>query len=337
MKHKNVAFFIPHLGCPHQCSFCDQRAISGKVAAPSVGEVEKTLLEASADIADKRGAEIAFFGGSFTAIPRSTMCAYLEAAKPFLGKDGFAGIRISTRPDAISAEILSLLRQYGVTAIELGAQSMKDEVLLKNGRGHTAADVRRAAYQIKVHGFELGLQMMVGLPGDTEPEDALYTAKALLALSPDCMRIYPAVILPHTRLAEWYQMGKYVPMAFDTAVSVCAELLLLFHQNSVPVIRLGLHDSPEVAARQIGGIYHPAFRELCENMIYLTHARTALSGKAPGSYTIEVRPDCISKMAGQHRKNLLILQKSGYKLKICGNPQLDLYEISLKGGGSSCS
>lgn len=337
MKHKNVAFFIPHLGCPHQCSFCDQRTISGKAAAPSVGEVEKTLFEASADIADKHGAEIAFFGGSFTAIPQSVMCAYLEAAQPFLGEGGFAGIRISTRPDAISAEILSLLRQYGVTTIELGAQSMKDAVLLKNGRGHTAADVRRAAHLIKSCGFALGLQMMVGLPGDTELEDALYTAKALLALSPDCMRIYPTVILPHTRLAEWYQTGEYVPMTFDTAVSVCAEILLLFHQNGVPVIRLGLHDSPEVAARHIGGIYHPAFRELCENAIYLARAQSALSGKHFGSYTIEVRPDCISKMAGQHRKNLLFLQKAGYKLKVCGNPRLDLYEISLKGGDLSCS
>lgn len=336
MKHKNIAFFIPHLGCPHQCSFCDQRAISGSAAAPSVREVQRTLLEASAGIADKHDTEVAFFGGSFTAIPQSAMCAYLEAAQPFLGKDGFAGIRISTRPDAISGEILSLLKQYGVTTIEIGAQSMKDTVLLKNGRGHTAADVRRAARLIKSYGFALGLQMMVGLPGDTEPADAQYTAKALLALSPDCMRIYPAVILPHTRLAEWYQTGEYVTMAFDTAVSVCAELLLLFYQNGVPVIRLGLHDSSEVAVQHIGGIYHPAFRELCENMIYLSRAQTALSGKQPGSYTIEVHPGCVSKMAGQRRKNLLFFQKAGYKLKICENPQLDLYEISLKGGDLPC-
>lgn len=337
MKHKNIAFFIPHLGCPHRCSFCDQQTISSSAAAPSAEEVRQTLLAASAGIADKQDTEIAFFGGSFTAIPQSAMCAYLEAAQPFLGEGGFGGIRISTRPDAISGEILSLLKQYGVTTIELGAQSMKDEVLLKNGRGHTAADVERASRFIKSHGFALGLQMMVGLPGDTEPADTRYTAKALLALSPDSVRIYPTVILPHTRLAEWYQTGEYIPMAFDTAVSVCAELLLLFHQNGVPVIRLGLHDSLEVAVQHIGGIYHPAFRELCENAIYLDRAQAALLGKIPGRYTVEVRPDCISKMAGQHRKNLRALEKAGYTLRIRGNPLVNQYEILLKGGGLPCS
>ena len=332
MKHKNVAFFIPHLGCPYRCSFCDQKAISGNISAPSVEEVQRTLADAKSHIADRSNTEIAFFGGSFTALPEDTMRKYLEAAKPFLGKDGFAGIRISTRPDAVSSGLLSWLKQYGVSAVEFGAQSMKNDVLKRNGRGHTAEDVEHASHLVKEAGLSLGLQMMVGLPGDTKPTDAWFTAKRLLALTPDTMRIYPAVILPHTKLAVWYQSGEYVPMDFDTAVSVCAGLLWLFHQNGIPVIRLGLHDSPEVAVQHVGGIYHPAFRELCENALYLGRAEKALLGKAYGHYIAEVGPGCISKMVGQNRKNLLDLEQKGYYLHVRENPGLKKYEIMMKGG-----
>ena len=294
--------------------------------------MQPTLADAKSHIADRSNTEIAFFGGSFTALPEDTMRKYLEAAKPFLGKDGFAGIRISTRPDAVSSGILSWLKQYGVSAVEFGAQSMKNDVLKRNGRGHTAEDVEHASHLVKEAGLSLGLQMMVGLPGDTKPSDAWFTAKRLLAFTPDTMRIYPAVILPHTKLAVWYQSGEYVPMDFDTAVSVCAGLLWLFHQNGIPVIRLGLHDSPEVAVQHVGGIYHPAFRELCENALYLGRAEKALLGKAYGHYIAEVGPGCISKMVGQNRKNLLDLEQKGYYLHVRENPGLKKYEIMMKGG-----
>ena len=224
MKHKNIAFFIPHIGCPHCCSFCDQRAISGQNRAPSVLEITATLNTAYEQVADKSEAEIAFFGGSFTAIPRDMMIAYLEAANGFLGENGFKGIRISTRPDCIDAEILDVLKKYGVTTVELGAQTMRDEVLIKNQRGHTADDVRAASKLIKEYGFDLGLQMMVGLPEDTKKADAVFTANELIKLRPDCVRIYPAVILPHTKMAQWFSSGEYVPMKLDDAVEVCAEL-----------------------------------------------------------------------------------------------------------------
>ena len=154
MKHKNVAFFIPHLGCPYRCSFCDQKAISGNISAPSVEEVQRTLADAKSHIADRSNTEIAFFGGSFTALPEDTMRKYLEAAKPFLGKDGFAGIRISTRPDAVSSGLLSWLKQYGVSAVEFGAQSMKNDVLKRNGRGHTAEDVEHASHLVKMENLQ---------------------------------------------------------------------------------------------------------------------------------------------------------------------------------------
>lgn len=336
MKHKNIAFFIPHAGCQHRCSFCDQRAISGSQTMPSADEVRQTLSEAYDRIADKSETEIAFFGGSFTAIPEEMMQMYLAAARPFLGEGGFSGIRISTRPDAVPEEMLSVLKKYGVTTIELGAQSMQDAVLQKNGRGHTAEDVRDASRRIKQRGFSLGLQMMVGLPGDTDSAGVLDTAKELLALSPDCVRIYPAVILPHTQMAAWYESGEYVPMAFSEAVSVCAKLLELFESAGVPVIRLGLHDAPEVSKNHIGGIYHPAFRELCEGAIYLKRAKEQLFCKGHGRYIAEVRPDCISKMVGQRRQNIISLSEAGYILRVQGNPALQKYEILLKGDASPC-
>lgn len=332
MKHKNIAFFIPHLGCPHCCSFCDQRAISGSVSAPSAEAVKRTLEEAFSAIPDKENCEIAFFGGSFTAIPEEQMLAYLKTAQPFCKEGGFSGIRISTRPDAVSNRILSLLKEYGVTVIELGAQSMRDEVLSKNGRGHTAKDVRDAAYRIKANGFSLGLQMMVGLPDDTVPEAALFTAEELIALRPDFVRIYPAVILPHTQMAKWYERGEYVPMTLDTAVSVCAELLTRFAKANIPVIRLGLHDSPDVAKNHIGGIYHPAFRELCESKIWFDRMAKQLAGLPKGDYTFAVPQTCVSKAVGQRRSNIKKLQEAGYTVRVCGDPMLRFDEIQLKGG-----
>ena len=332
MKHKNIAFFIPHLGCPHCCSFCDQRAISGNASAPSPESVRKTLEEAFAAIEDRENCEIAFFGGSFTAIPKEQMLSYLKIAQPFCGEGGFGGIRVSTRPDAVDEEILLLLKEHGVTVIELGAQSMRDEVLIKNGRGHTAKDVRDAARRVKAKDFSLGLQMMVGLPGDTNPGDALFTAEELIALKPDFVRIYPAVILPHTQMAKWFQSGEYIPMWLDTAVSVCAELLLRFGAAKIPVIRLGLHDSPDVAQNHIGGIYHPAFRELCESKIWLDRMTALLADQQKGSYTFFVPVSCVSKAVGQHRTNIKKLREAGYTARVCGDPTLRFDEIKLKGG-----
>ena len=163
MKHSNVAIFIPHVGCPHLCSFCNQRNISGENSIPTGEDVKNICFSAINEITDKSNAEIAFFGGSFTAIDRTYMIELLSAASEFVGKGKFKGIRISTRPDYIDDEVLYILKKYGVTSIELGAQSMSDRVLEANERGHSAEDVRKASLLIKEHGFELGLQMMVGL------------------------------------------------------------------------------------------------------------------------------------------------------------------------------
>jgi histone acetyltransferase (RNA polymerase elongator complex component) len=314
--HANIAIFIPHKGCPHTCTFCDQRAISGRQEAPTPQEVAQILDRALKQMGQRASqGEIAFFGGSFTAIDSEYRRALLQVVQPY--RPHFGGIRLSTRPDAINGEILAELREFGVTAIELGAQSMDDQVLALAQRGHTALDVERAAHLIKAAGFSLGLQMMTGLPGDSK-EGSLKTARRLAALGPDTMRIYPALTLEGTELARLYREGKYRPPTLEETVELCAHLLLYFEEQNILVIRLGLHHEAGLRERLVAGPYHPALRELCEGKILLDAAMKQLANQkaAPGAITLYVAPGSQSKMAGQNRRNLRYLEALGYRCAI---------------------
>ena len=327
MRHVNVSLFVPHLGCPHRCVFCDQRAISGQRSPITAADIIASCETAAACPHDVSNSEIAFFGGSFTAIDRETQEMCLRTAAPYL-KSSFSGIRISTRPDAVDAETLAFLKENGVTAIELGAQSMEAEVLRKNERGHTPEDTVNASRLIKSFGFSLGLQMMTGLYGSTDETD-LSTAGALIALQPDTVRIYPTVVLKNTFLASLFSTGAYTPPTLEQSVSLCAKLLLRFHKADIPVIRLGLHAGAEVEKNHVAGPYHPAFRELCENRIYREAIVSLLSPLPPGSYTVCVPPGHSSKAAGQKRSNLIHFQARGYRLKIVETPHSDAYQPTI--------
>lgn len=326
-KHSNVALFIPFNGCPHRCSFCDQRSITGRAYQPSPDDVRNTL-ETALDFLKENSihSEIAFFGGSFTALTRSYMLSLLNAAAPYL--DRFMGIRISTRPDCIDREILDLLKHYRVTSIELGAQSMDDTVLSMNDRGHTAGDVVNASKLIQAYGFSLGLQMMTGLYGSSADLDRK-TAEAFLALRPDTVRIYPTIVMKGTKLGEWYEKGVYRPQTLDEAVDLVSELIPLFENAGIRVIRVGLHDSETLKADRLTGPYHPAFRELCESRIMLSRAIALLSDKPKGAYTLRVNPKSRSKMTGNKRSNLTALKNMGYDITIMEDDRLKLPEISL--------
>lgn len=330
--HANVALFIPHEGCPHQCSFCNQKAISGNQVLPEERDVERAVQTAQTALqsgTDPKCSEIAFFGGSFTAIDSGYMLRLLRAAEPYCRSGLFYGIRISTRPDGVDDAMLSLLKDHCVTSIELGAQSMCDTVLLKNKRGHTAQDVREACARVKTHGFSLGLQMMTGLPGD-DACGAAATAREFVALEPDTVRIYPTVVLKGTDLALQYARGEYVPQSIDSAVSLCAELLPLFHDAGIKVIRVGLHSGGDVAKDFVAGPYHPAFRELCEGEIYFRLASEEIHATGlSGALTLAVNPAERSKMAGQKRKNLLRLREQGADCRVVGDSALDKYEIII--------
>ncbi|MBQ3135980.1 MAG: radical SAM protein [Clostridia bacterium] len=330
MKHINVALFVPDEGCPHRCSFCNQKTISGKSKPLTVEDIENAV-ETALSASDCGDGEIAFFGGSFTAIERNYMLSLLKKAKEYVDRGLFKGIRISTRPDCIDREILDILKEYKVTSVELGCQSMDDEVLSLNERGHTSDDVIKSASLIKEYGFEFGVQMMTGLYGDTN-EKALKTAKKLISLKPDTARIYPTVVLENTALAALYEKGVYVPQSTEEAVSLCAELLLMFHEAGIRVIRLGLHSGGNVEDGFVAGAYHPAFREMAESSIYLRRIKDEIVKEkiSNGKIEITVGSSYVSMATGQKKSNINELLLMGYTAKIKANSEYKKYEVSVR-------
>ena len=325
MKHANVAVFIPDLGCPHRCAFCHQKTISGAFREVTAEEIDRAVGTAVRSGAAPQSTELAFFGGSFTCIDPDRMRAYLAQAKGYLDRGVIGGIRISTRPDGIDAERLSLLRQYGVTAIELGCQSMDDAVLRISERGHTAADTMRACRLVKDFGFELGVQMMTGLPGSSDDCD-IRTAQQLIALSPDTARIYPTFVFEGTRLFDWYRAGTYRPQTLEDAVTLCSALLQLFEEHGVRVIRLGLHADDGARACKAGP-FHPAFRELCESRIYLDRALQRLSGQPQGHYDLFVGSRYLSQAVGHQKQNVRALADRGYDVRFHAAAGMKQYEV----------
>lgn len=343
MAHSNISIFVPHAGCPHMCSFCNQRTISGQQTAPTAKDVRRICSQAMNEVKDKKSCEIAFFGGSFTAIDRGYMTELLSAANEFLGEDGFHGIRISTRPDFIDDEVLGILKKYGVTAIELGAQSMKNHVLKANDRGHTVEDVYKACELIRRCGFELGLQMMVGLY-HSRYKDELDTADRIINIHPDTVRIYPVVVLKGTRLAELYESGEYKLDSFEHIVELCAFMLEKFADKNIEVIRCGLHASDEVSGDMVAGFYHPAFKELCESYIYRQKMEVQIINSVRGCGIVrlaawrlkkticafEVNPSCISKALGHKKSNVSYFKEMGVDIKVCGDESVPKYQCKLK-------
>lgn len=331
MKHSNISIFIPHIGCPHRCSFCDQNTISGAVHLPDGDEVREICRRALGEVRSPENTEIAFFGGSFTAIPRDYMLELLEAAGEFIGDGRFKGIRCSTRPDCIDIEVLELLKSHGVTAIELGAQSLDDEVLEANERGHSAQQVEDACMLIRAFGFELGLQMMIGLYRST-PEKEWGTVTKIVQLQPDTVRIYPVVVLKNTRLGELLESGEYVPFSFEKAVDIASAAIVMFEGSGIRVIKCGLHASEFVEQDMIGGFYHPAFRELCESMIYRRNIAQELNaaGIYGGEVTIAVKPSCISKALGHRKSNCEYFKERGIFIRAVGDEDIPIYKCELR-------
>lgn len=322
MKKGNISLFIPHLGCPHKCSFCNQNTITGKQSQPSADDVraaaETALRKKNYDY------EIAFFGGSFTAIDREYMLSLLKAAYDYVKDGRVNGIRISTRPDCIDEEVLDILKKYGVTSIELGAQSMDDEVLRANFRGHTAEDVENASRLIKSYGFELGLQMMTGLYLDTN-EKAIETAKKLIALSPDTIRIYPTVVLKNTYLAKLYEDEIYKPQTVDDAANLCTKIVPMFEKAGIRVIRLGLHSSPELKKNMIAGAFHDSFGEIVKSRYMLNE----ILKYPPADYEIVVNSKSVSQLKGQQKRNIYFLMEEGYNIKVTVNDKVAAGDIKI--------
>jgi histone acetyltransferase (RNA polymerase elongator complex component) len=297
--------------------------------------LEAALLKLTNDFTE---VDIAFFGGSFTGIERSEMVRYLKAAKFFRQKDSrITGIRLSTRPDYISVEILDLLNEYGVTAIELGVQSMCDDVLKLSKRSHTAEQTIKAVHIIKDYPFkfELILQMMPGLPGDNE-EKINKTAEEIIRLKPEGVRIYPCVVIKETELENMYLKGQYIPLSVEKAVEISAKLTLLFKENHIKILRTGLHSSDIVRSGSVvAGPFHPAFGEMVSQYIYLQRAAGNIEKLDLNNnikcIDIVVSKGCISKMVGQKRQNISYLEnKYNIKIKVSESSSVDDDELDIR-------
>lgn len=332
-RNRIIPIFVPHWGCPHQCVFCDQRAISGQRRPVTAEDVTRQLIEALPRSGD--GVEAAFYGGSFTAIPAAQQQALLDAAAPFLQTGQLRSIRVSTRPDAITPEALERLKQGGVTTVELGCQSLDNAVLAASGRGHGREAVAPAVALLRQYGFSVILQMMTGLPLQSR-ESALETAEALAALQPDGVRLYPAVVVRGTELARLYERGEYRPQSLEEAAALGAELMEIFLAHSIPVLRIGLQPSEELEQSVLAGPYHPALGELVKSRVYRNRAEKLLEPLPPGrDVVLAVAANRVSLMTGQKRSNLEWLrQRYGLRrLQIVTAP-LEDWEIRLQSAES---
>lgn len=323
--------FIPHNGCRNKCSFCNQKYITGSQDQVTLDDVRSVIDKAKIDLKDRCfNSEIAFFGGSFTAIDRGYMRGLLDTAFEFIKDGSFKGIRVSTRPDAIDEEILNILKERGVSSIELGAQSMDDEVLNLNNRGHNKDDIISASMLIKRYNFSLGLQMMTGLYGSDMEKD-IKTAENIAALNPDTVRIYPTIIMEGTGLSDLYKEGRYKTYSLDETVFLCGRILKIFEEKNIKVIRLGLHDSPTMKENIVSGPWHPAMRELCESQIIFEKVLNYINKNniKCKEIVLYVNPKCVSKFIGNKKSNIKKFEQLGYFIKIKTDRSIEINDFKI--------
>lgn len=333
-KHANIPVFIPHLGCPNQCVFCNQRYISS-VAEFDISNVRDTIDSALSTIdPNNTETEIAFFGGSFTGIDRTLMIALLDIAEDYVSRGSVSCIRLSTRPDYIDDERLCILSHYHVRTIELGMQSASDRVLALSKRGHSADASRNAAQLVRGAGFDLVGQMMIGLPGATI-EDEIATAKMIVECGASSARIYPAIVFKNTELDDMYRAGSYAPLSIEEAVSRTKEVYRIFLREGVSVIRVGLCSSENLSSEDTysAGPNHVAIGELVESSIYFDVIDSALRNQSiDGEHLrVVVNNKDVSKASGQNRYNKLALASKYHlkSVKIIGDSNLPRYKVKI--------
>ena len=310
-KQYIIPIFVPHLGCPNDCVFCNQKSISGQTKQVTKEDVKNIIEEHLKYIKKDSKVEVAFFGGSFTGIEEAKQEELLEAAYEYIKQKKVDSIRISTRPDYINKKILKRLKKYKVKTIELGVQSANDYILKKAGRGHTFEDVVKASKLIRWYGFDLGHQMMVGLPESTTV-DEINTAKQLIKLKPKMVRIYPVLVIKNTKLEKDYNEGKYKALTVTQAVEVCKELVRLFVKKHIEVIRIGLQPTDTITnpeddkSEVVSGPFHPAFRQLVESGMWydvIVEKIKQLNTKVK-EVVVTVNPADVNNVIGQRKDNI---------------------------------
>ncbi len=334
-RHINIPIFVPHLGCPNECSFCNQKTITSVSEQMTLVRFHEIMEKVLPTIdGEKDEIQIAFFGGSFTAIDEKLKEELLIAAKEYITRGVAGSIRISTRPDAISQKEVEKLLKYGVSSVELGAQSSNDEVLLKNNRGHSFADVVKAVEILKSAHLETGLQMMIGLYGDTA-QKSIQTARDMAALCCDTVRIYPTLVLKGTLLENLYRSGEFVPLSREEVLFAAKESVRIFREKGIKILRVGLMASENIAEDKeiVAGFYHPSFGELVESEIFYDRLVSILSGAESLGPNLEifVNPRDQSKVIGNKRENLKRLKENFKILKIfvTSDEKIPLGEIRI--------
>ena len=321
-KQYIIPIFVPHLGCPNDCVFCNQKSISRQTKQVTKEDVKNIIEEHLKYIKKDSKVEVAFFGGSFTGIEEAKQEELLSAAYEYIKQKKVDSIRISTRPDYIDKKILKRLKKYKVKTIELGVQSANDYILKKAGRGHTFEDVVKASKLIRWYGFELGHQMMVGLPESTTV-DEINTAKQLIKLKPKMVRIYPVLVIKNTKLEKDYNEGKYKTLTVTQAVEVCKELVKLFVKKHIEVIRIGLQPTDTITnpdndkSEVVAGPFHPAFRQLVESGMWydvIVEKIKQLNTKVK-EVVVTVNPADVNNVIGQRKDNI--------------NNLRDVYDVNL--------
>ena len=304
-----IPIFLPNLGCRRRCIFCNQKTVAAEVPSPPR---VRELLEASLrqlPSGQARSRQVAFYGGSFTAISKEDQTAYLREVQPFLASGQIDSVRVSTRPDALDGEVLSLLKGYGVRTVEIGTQSMVNDVLLLSRRGHSAEETVSAVNRLKDGGFEVGIHLMIGLPGDSL-DLFLQTVDQVICLKPDFLRIHPTLVLKGTPLEALWREGKYLPMTIDRSVQWLKSGLLKLEASSIPVARIALQPTKELEASYLAGPWHPAFRHLVDSEIFFDMASRLLESHrgGPGPAFL-CHPKEVSNVRGQKNGNIQRLKK----------------------------
>lgn len=331
MKKRIIPIFVPHRGCPHDCIFCNQKKITGVSTDVTSDDVRNIVEEYLTTIDKDASVEIAFFGGSFTAIDVEIQKSLLSVAKEYVDKGLVDDIRMSTRPDCISDEILTMLKEYKVSIIELGVQSLDKDVLRDSIRGHEVEEVIKSSKLIKSYNIKLGLQMMVGLPSDTE-EKCINTARKFIELKPDCVRIYPTLVVKDTGLENLLNRQEYMPFSLEESIQIVKKLLALFYVNNINVIRVGLQatDDIQIGKAILAGPHHPAFRDLVEGEMIKDYLKSIIiENKVTSSLLIKTNKKNVSKIIGNKKTNSIYMKEElGIVLKT-KEEQLNLDELEI--------
>ena len=335
-----IPIFLPAMGCRERCLFCNQKASSKGLTSPAF---IRNFIEASLSQIPhnkkRREKQVAFYGGSFTAMHRDDQVRYLKGVQPFIASGLVDSVRVSTRPDALDEEILSLLKEHGVKTVEMGVQSMIDEVLSLARRGHRAEDTASATIRLRQLGFEIGHQLMIGLPGDT-CDRFLQTLDRVIDLKPDFVRIHPTLVLRGATLENLWREGEYSPLSFEETINWLKRGLVRLEKSSISVARMGLQPTDELERDFLAGPYHPSLRQLVDGAIFFDMAASLLQRSQKNGQTLFFcHPKDISNLRGQKNENILKLKKlfNLSRILIDGRQELPRGFVGLQTQGEEVS